>query len=556
MHTQTSPLFIARTVVSNVTIVLALLVVNLTFVGQADALGLAIEVNTTADNITRDGLCSLREAITNANKNYQYYPDCTQGISDDGIFFSNSLGTATILLSSSLPAIKDRSGLVIDGGGDITISGGGSYQVFTVETRAPLTLNRLTVTRGRGGIGSKGGGLYNQGGFVTINNSIFHENSAANGGGLYSEGAYLTIANSTFSRNGAGVNTPGDNDGGGVYNDGSSLIITNSTFSQNGAYDEGGGLYIKSGPTTITNSTFSGNGDVFIFGAGIYAASGDLTVTMSTFSNNIANLGGGIFIASGNAMIGNSTFSGNRGSGVQNIGVLILRNSTFSGNTSNIAGGILNQGTLHMHNTILANSITGRDCFTNIGSPVSGSNNLIEADGLSPNDCGTALVTADPSLGALTGSPAYFPLNNNSPAINRGDDAYCVPAPVYNTSQNGLARPQGTHCEIGSFESPLQSLARSPQEQAAELNTEVNSLVEAKALSEENGKNLTSMLDAFIGAVDKGDVSGGIEILNGFIEQANMLIKSGDVGADSGQSLVDKAQALIESLDQQEPVEE
>jgi hypothetical protein len=35
-----------------------------------------------------------------------------------------------------------------------------------------------------------------------------------------------------------------------------------------------------------------------------------------------------------------------------------------------------------------------------------------------------------------------------------------------------------------------------------------------------------------------------------------MLIKSGDVGADSGQSLVDKAQALIESLDQQEPVEE
>jgi CSLREA domain-containing protein len=556
MQTKTSPLSSARTVLSNVTIVLALLVVNLAFAGPADALGLAIEVNTTADNTTRDGLCSLREAITNANKNYQYYSDCTQGISDDGIFFSNSLGTATILLSSSLPAIKDRSGLVIDGGGDITISGGGSYQVFTVETRAPLTLIRLTVTRGRGGVGSKGGGLYNQGGFVTINNSTFHENSAANGGGLYSNGAYLTITNSTFSGNGAGVNTPGDNDGGGVYNDGSSLIITNSTFSQNGAYDEGGGLYIKSGPTTITNSTFSGNGDVFIFGAGIYAASGDLTVTMSTFSNNIANLGGGIFIASGNAMIGNSTFSGNRGSGVQNIGVLILRNSTFSGNTSNIAGGILNQGTLYMHNTILANSITGRDCFTNIGSPVSGSNNLIEADGLSPNACGTALVTADPSLGTLTGSPAYFPLNSNSPAINQGDDAYCVPAPVYNTSQNGLTRPQGAHCEIGSFESPLASLARSSQEQAAELTTEINSLVEAKALSEENGKNLTSILDAFIVTADEGNTASGIEPLNAFIDLTNSLIKNEELDPASGQSLVDKAQAIIDSVNQEKPAEE
>jgi CSLREA domain-containing protein len=539
----------------NLMIVCTLLLGSLALSSPAHALGLAIEVNTTADNTTKDGLCSLREAITNANKNYQYYSDCTQGISDDGIYFSNSLGTATITLNSSLPAITDRVGLNINGGGDITVSGGGLYQVFTVNNRVPLTLDRLTVTRGRGASASRGGGLYSYGGFVTIMNSIFHENSAANGGGLYSVGGYVTITNSTFSRNGAGVNVPGDNDGGGVYNDGSSLIITNSTFSQNGAYSEGGGLYIASGPTTITNTTFSGNGDVFIYGAGIYAASGNLTVTMSTFSNNTANLGGGIFIASGTGDIGNSTFSGNRGSGVLNGGVLTLRNSTFSGNTSSVGGGIINQGTLNMHNTILANSITGRDCFNNPGSTVTGSNNLIEADSLSPNTCGTALVTADPSLGTLTGSPAYFPLTSASPAVNAGDDAYCAAWPVSNTSQNGVTRPQGAHCDMGSFERPQSSLAKSPQEQAIDLGTEINGLVEAKALSEENGKNLTSILDTFIMTADEGNTASGIETLNGFIDQADSLIKSGELDPENGQSLIDKAQAIIDTMNTDVPVE-
>jgi hypothetical protein len=50
------------------------------------------------------------------------------------------------------------------------------------------------------------------------------------------------------------------------------------------------------------------------------------------------------------------------------------------------------------------------------------------------------------------GSPAYFPLNAGSPAINAGDDAICAAAPVSNVSQNGLTRPQGTHCDIGSYE--------------------------------------------------------------------------------------------------------
>jgi hypothetical protein len=62
------------------------------------------------------------------------------------------------------------------------------------------------------------------------------------------------------------------------------------------------------------------------------------------------------------------------------------------------------------------------------------------------------MSSSNPWLGVLTGSPAYFPLNAESPAIDTGDDSSCAAWPVNNQSQNGLTRPQGAHCDIGSYE--------------------------------------------------------------------------------------------------------
>jgi CSLREA domain-containing protein len=101
------------------------------FPSASRALGFAIQVNSTADNLAWDGWCTLREAIVNANSDAAS-PDCTRGGGEDGIFFSDSLGTATITLNSVLPPIQDADGLLIDGGGDITVSGNNAVQVFTV----------------------------------------------------------------------------------------------------------------------------------------------------------------------------------------------------------------------------------------------------------------------------------------------------------------------------------------------------------------------------------------------------------------------------------------
>jgi hypothetical protein len=111
---------------------------------------------------------------------------------------------------------------------------------------------------------------------------------------------------------------------------------------------------------------------------------------------------------------------------------------------------------MSLKNTILANSPSGGDCFNLATSkPPVVINNLIETNAAGANACGTPSLTADPKLGTLGnngGSTPTFGLLPASPAINAGNDATCAAAPVNNTSQNGLIRPQGAHCDIGSFE--------------------------------------------------------------------------------------------------------
>ena len=58
----------------------------------------------------------------------------------------------------------------------------------------------------------------------------------------------------------------------------------------------------------------------------------------------------------------------------------------------------------------------------------------------------------EPLLGALAdnGGPTLtHALLTGSPAIDAGNDAAC-PA----TDQRGVTRPQGAHCDIGSYEAP------------------------------------------------------------------------------------------------------
>jgi hypothetical protein len=56
----------------------------------------------------------------------------------------------------------------------------------------------------------------------------------------------------------------------------------------------------------------------------------------------------------------------------------------------------------------------------------------------------------------LTGSPAYYPLRDRSPAVDYADPEFCL-----DTDQVGTARPQGGGCDIGAIEAMPASQALS-----------------------------------------------------------------------------------------------
>jgi len=372
----------------------------------------AMIVNTGTDETTTNGLCSLREAIHNANNNFATYPDCRAGFvyTIDTITFAGDYIITLHRPTEFAPAtLNITSSIIINGNGSagsiiqitrcnpVTLPGGctpAREGVFFVSSIGNLTLNGLTVRFGNFSDAYAGSGIDNNG-TLTIMKSRIAGNRGRTGGGISNEGT-LIVTNSTITGNEA---ASVDSHGGGIYN------------------------YSWSGTVTITNSTISDNRGNF--GGGIYNSGGMMTVTNSTISGNVAY---------------------SRGGGIYNNDKLIITNSTVSGNSAPYyldGGGLFNSGTLHYSNTLIANSPTGGEC-SNFGTISTNLNNLVE-----DNFCFPAL-SGDPNLGPLAsnGGPTQTQaLLTGSPAIDAGSDANC-PA----TDQRGVARPRGAHCDIGAYE--------------------------------------------------------------------------------------------------------
>ena len=209
---------------------------------------------------------------------------------------------------------------------------------------------------------------------------------------------------------------------------------------------------------TLQNLTIAdGSGD----GANIYNM-GTLNLQSSILSGGIGTNGGAIHNAGGTVSVTNSTFTGNTadfGAAIfNNLGTVTVTNSTINDNTISGGGtGILyNNGTMTVKNTIVADGNGAALCAGNALNFAS-TNNL--ADDVS---CGPSFLTwtlGQLALGPLAnngGSTSTFGLLPASVAINAGSNASC-PA----VDQRGTGRPQGTTCDVGSFESKI-SLTVSP----------------------------------------------------------------------------------------------
>jgi len=156
-----------------------------------------------------------------------------------------------------------------------------SYHVVTSGSTVTATgvLDGFTVSGGRAnGAGAnqdRGGGMWINGGSVTVAHIVFLSNTAAEmGGGIRVSAATPSIDGCTFDSNGAGTG------GGGIGADFSTFTVKNSVFRTNSSPSTAGAGLEADSSVTVVNCVFqgnTGNGVLFTDNGG---------VTNSTFTGN------------------------------------------------------------------------------------------------------------------------------------------------------------------------------------------------------------------------------------------------------------------------------
>ena len=245
--------------------------------------------------------------------------------------------------------------------------------------------------------------------------------------------------------------------GGAIDNQGDLEMVNCSVLGNvlEGLHAFGGGLF-NEGTARITGCTFAGN----------YAQGG-------LFDPSSRALGGGIY-NSGALFITNSTLHGNtavssvsgNGGAIYNAGTLAVDSSTiafnwalpFNGNYLVLTGGILNEGTASLHNSIIAehenHDLSG--VFTSKGYNLA--RNVNQATGLIWGENGDAIgVTGLAPLENTGGNTLSHGLVSGSDALGTGDPAV-FPA----LDQRGVPRPQNGRTEKGAVEWPEQAAPLSP----------------------------------------------------------------------------------------------
>jgi hypothetical protein len=374
-------------------------------------------VGTTEDLTTvcekpGEGKCSLRGLINFENSQPSTNPADTIVVPANSYSLTN--GELTIQRSVSIVGAGAREVSIFQ-------QSQVASRVFAIQSnpRTPRVIPTVTIS-----------GVSMVFGRATANNGFF--------GGDIRNRATLTLSEDEITHG-----STEDGSGGGISNEGGTLTLTHSLVTINestnlptGAGGDSGAIQ-NYGPNEITGTA------------------GKLIVEDSTITNNTAALGGGIF--SWCPESGCST----DGSGANNTTTII--NSTIANNNggtrSNEGGGLLaTQGTITVENSIVADNTvsnpaaeTPSNCG---GSGISSLGHNLE----SGSDCGFKatgdLQNTDPLFMSgfqqdYGGNTDTLALQATSPAV----DAIPAGAAGCNaTDQRGIARPQGTGCDIGAYE--------------------------------------------------------------------------------------------------------
>lgn len=401
---------------------------------QPSEVGIASVLRVT--NTNNSGPGSLRRAIAIANSNP----------GEDTIFFDPNLRGQTINLNLSFIPFEITDALIIQGLGadQLTISGGGTVPVFTIDNGDSYNLitvkiDGLTIADGFGG------GIFNRED-LTITRSVIANNSG--GSGIYNYFGNLTIFDSSITNNSGGR---------GILTSDGEVTITNSTITDN----FGGGIRNYRGTMTLNSSTISGN--TATDGGGIYNSDSYTKVILvdSTISGNTAfDEGGGIYNRYySDIVLINSTVSGNsagrEGGGISSrtSASVSITNSTIADNSAPSGGGLLNYfSDVELSNTIIAGNPGGDVVQSGFGGIFNLQGvNLVQDSSLT----GFYVLNVNPLLGPLrdNGGPTQtHALSPSSPAIDGGNNSVVRGDTPFDQRGAGVPRIVNGQVDLGSFE--------------------------------------------------------------------------------------------------------
>jgi len=333
-----------------------LCVLAIVLLGSGAAWGATITVNTTEPGVLTDGLCSLAEAIENANDG-AIHADCVTGengsdiiefgqseqyhqLEDTGYFITDDIvinGRGSTLWTSDQ---TEWRGLRCNGAvciiNDLTLYDGRDYALAVEGHGGRLILNGVWVSYSRVGVVAIGATV------VAIRTWVTHSDSQ----GVYSESSTVLLADSTLSDSTVGllgidsdislirchIVYIADSSGdwvSAVEADGGSLVIQDSYFdsNNNGLFTEAAVICRGGSQVHISGSTFYNNdGGVVDDGAD------EVSIVRSTFS---VNNRGVVSSGPGVVRIAESTITENQ-LGIESIEAQIeFRNSIISGNVGN-----------------------------------------------------------------------------------------------------------------------------------------------------------------------------------------------------------------------------
>lgn len=421
------------------------------------------------------------------------------------IVFDCGAAPITITVTSAITFTTES---VLDGGGLVTLSGGGTSRILLLDsgydqTTPRLTVQRLTFRDGHSpdtGDDTADGGaaIYRDGGSLTVIDCVFLDNRAPGegqdlaGGAIYGFGGGDTIiSGSTFTNNSA-------SNGGAVGSLNGDLTIINSTLTGNSATGTGGNpgnggcggaLYMdgRDEATTLCGVTISGSTAGAIGGAffrvsndhtgsfamdrstvdanrvtatadgnagGLYLEGLALNITSSTISRNEAFYNGGIWINTCTVQMTNVTIAENTAFGSNGGGIWLghtptgtMLNCTIANNHSTADGqvaGAIFGDGLTLVNTIVAGNTSMYRPSCDV-TRTDGTGNLQWPDG---SLCTESPLVMDPLLGELGdhgGETETMVPGATSPARLLGTGC---------PDTDQLGEPRGEPCTAGSVEVP------------------------------------------------------------------------------------------------------